>query len=930
MNVEEIIKALNEYWEGVGCKICEEYDIPVGAATLTPDTFFSCFDHKVSPIAYKQKCERPSDGVGGKNPYKIKTFNQYQVLYRFYFSIARDLYIDSLVSLGMDLKENDIQFIADDWSSPAIGASGLGWEVCVNGVEISQFTYFQIMGSQRLKDTPVEIAYGLERLAMILQGKSSILDVQWDDNNTVADKLGYNTFRPREFCEKPVYSDSTFANLKEDVLPLVEDGKFTDAYDLVVKAAHHLNVLHSHALFLEPERKRLLKLIRNASSLIAKGYCASLPALVKGAISIVQYPYIQHPSIQYNEETSEDEKHEEYDEVTLLFEVGYENIAWTECGAVENFTHMHISRMCKENGFCYKSISTKCSTRRLTVQIFGMVYSEKDGAAFGMGMQNMLNRIPFTKRMTWDYSAESFCRPIKWIFFMFGNDLIPFKYAGISSEKKSSDYKIPADRSSNVSHFEEQAGLYYHTEKRDIISRGIVYLEDIYAGAIPVGCDYIPPLDPWIMDAVVDNTIKNSIYLASHKDGPCVAIFSENKISKKALSGYEEVIKSAIKDMSIRLSEDSKLGIRKMCEMSKPMVIHKVLGTVEDKSNRLLRAVDFLDYWVHPGVLHKLDIEALKKSIKYLNADYSSSVVRAYPELVGTVGSSLYKEMVGEDDSLVQLFMLSDKSEKSIRTSVDAVLAILHCVDTLIRFFRADCKPSGWSDQYGLKCVARHVVKALDLLKSYVSIEYIIKSLWQKDEEDEYHLSDEFVVSASIKSFIYKAIEKYVNAGSLYEPIYFAQRRVTGRFIDVHDLCLRAQYVTHCQSLNPPLAQQIPPLYKRIRGLIPGDVLYKRIPDYPCHAIERDLIDVISSLKLEFEYMYVSTHSGMPMPSPDRDSYTKLYGKAEVACSKVNSFLDKFKIDCEDSEVKNGRIAMLYVFTEIMLSIMNLDDCPPF
>ena len=184
MFFQEIIKTLNEYWASQGCAILNSYDIEQGAATMAPYTFLKILEaekeNKLYNVAYTQACRRPTDGRYAQNPNRLSHYFQYQVILMPAPDNTHEIYLNSLKALGLNPLKHDIRFVEDDWESPTLGAAGLGWEIWLDGMEITQFTYFQQCGGYELKNIPLEITYGLERIAMYLQGVDNVFDIKWN------------------------------------------------------------------------------------------------------------------------------------------------------------------------------------------------------------------------------------------------------------------------------------------------------------------------------------------------------------------------------------------------------------------------------------------------------------------------------------------------------------------------------------------------------------------------------------------------------------------------------------------------------------------------------------------------------------------------------------------------------------------------------
>lgn len=277
LTFQEIIQKLTEYWAKKQCIIHQGHGVEVGAGTFNPATFLRCLGPEPYNTAYIEPSRRPSDGRYGENPNRIQLFHQFQVILKPSPPNAQKLYLDSLRSLGFDLKKHDIRFVHDDWESPTIGAWGLGWEVWCDGMEVTQFTYFQAIGSLPLKPISAELTYGLERLAMFIQNKESIYDVQWNDTLTFGDIIHRNEveWSTYHFEEASIEMwKHHFEDFEKEAKTLIAHHLPLPAYDFVIKASHAFNLLDARGAISVTERTGYIGRIRDLARLIAAEYTA--------------------------------------------------------------------------------------------------------------------------------------------------------------------------------------------------------------------------------------------------------------------------------------------------------------------------------------------------------------------------------------------------------------------------------------------------------------------------------------------------------------------------------------------------------------------------------------------------------------------------------------------------------------------------------
>lgn len=275
MTFQETISALQAFWSRQGCVIHQPYDLEVGAATFHPATFLRVLGPEPWKAAYVQPSRRPTDGRYGKNPNRLQHYYQFQVILKPSPGNIQDLYLRSLRKLGIDGRFHDIRFVEDDWESPTLGAWGLGWEVRLNGMEVTQFTYFQEVGGIELSPVPVELTYGIERLAMHLQGVDNVFDLQWNNEVTYGEvhrqteiqfsKHNFELANPKDLRDIfNLYESQCRELLKMDLsLP---------AYDYCIKTSHLFNLLDARGAVSVTERARLIARVRDLAGQCAEAY----------------------------------------------------------------------------------------------------------------------------------------------------------------------------------------------------------------------------------------------------------------------------------------------------------------------------------------------------------------------------------------------------------------------------------------------------------------------------------------------------------------------------------------------------------------------------------------------------------------------------------------------------------------------------------
>ncbi len=277
MTFQDLILSLQDYWAKQGCIIQQPYDIEKGAGTFNPATFLRALGPEPWKVAYVEPSRRPTDGRYGENPNRLQHYYQFQVLLKPSPQNIQDLYLDSLKSFGLDLNAHDIRFVEDDWESPTLGAWGLGWEVWLDGMEITQFTYFQQCGGIDLKPIPGEITYGIERIAMYLQGVDNVYDLEWTDGIKYGDvhhqtEVEFSHYNFEEADTEMLFQ--LFEMYEKECLRLAEKQLVFPAYDFVLKCSHTFNLLDARSAISVTERAGYIGRVRTMSKLCAEGYVA--------------------------------------------------------------------------------------------------------------------------------------------------------------------------------------------------------------------------------------------------------------------------------------------------------------------------------------------------------------------------------------------------------------------------------------------------------------------------------------------------------------------------------------------------------------------------------------------------------------------------------------------------------------------------------
>ncbi len=363
---------LSNFWEKQGCAISSPYDLEKGAGTSNPATFFRCLGPEPYRAAYIEPCRRPKDGRYGTNPMRMQHYFQYQVILKPSPVDIQDLYLKSLEAIGFDLTEYDIRFVHDDWEQPTLGAWGLGWEVWVDGMESSQFTYFQSMAEIPVKPVTGELTYGLERLAMHLQKKDTFADIQWNEELTYGDIYLENEKQWTTYNFEAVNPEmmlKNFEECKQEVKALVSLSLPLPAYDFVLKASHTFNLLDARGVISVSERASYIADIRELAKLVAEGYLENRKAL--------NYPLMNKwDKFAYKQEPAKPTKSYvpiDKPTTTFLLEIGSEEIPATFVMSGLASLERQLKGVLEKEGLTFGQINLYGTPRRLAIEVQDLI-----------------------------------------------------------------------------------------------------------------------------------------------------------------------------------------------------------------------------------------------------------------------------------------------------------------------------------------------------------------------------------------------------------------------------------------------------------------------------------------------------------------------------------------------------------------------------
>ncbi len=501
---QDVLLGLQEFWAKQGCIVWQPHHTEVGAGTFNPATFLKVLGPDAWKVAYVEPSIRPTDGRYGENPYRLGHYYQYQVILKPCPDNIQDLYLASLEHLGIDLSKHDVRFVEDDWESPTLGAWGLGWEVWIDGMECTQFTYFQQVGGIDLDPTSVELTYGTERLAMYLQGKDNVYDLEWVPGVTYGDVYKRSEAQWSEYnFELADISllQKSFADYERECERCLERGLTRPAYDFVLKTSHMFNLLDARGAISVTERTGYIARVRNLARKVAEGYSAELAPAGDGATAITETPPAAAEVAAADTGWISSRDQEGHD---FLLEIGVEEMPASACRAAIDLLPERVAGLFTAEGVDLTAARVKVmvSPRRIAVLVKDipgaqapreiaqrgpaveaafdaegnptkacegfarakgvtakdLVVREEGGRNFVYHVTQSESRptaklLPdlclkivrdmyFPKNMRWEERGVRFSRPIRWLVALWGETVVPFGIAGLTSGRMSQGHRV--------------------------------------------------------------------------------------------------------------------------------------------------------------------------------------------------------------------------------------------------------------------------------------------------------------------------------------------------------------------------------------------------------------------------------------------------------------------------------------------------------
>jgi len=804
LDFQSIMLTLEKFWAEKGCLVWQPYYTQVGAGTMNPATYLRVLGPEPWNVAYVEPSVRPDDGRYGENPNRLQQHYQFQVILKPDPGNPQELYLDSLRALGIDPAEHDIRFVEDNWESPALGAWGLGWEVWLDGQEITQFTYFQQAGGIVLDPNAVEITYGLERIAIALQKVRSFREIQWSADRTYGE---VNLQAEREHS-KYYFEIADVERLRQmynlfeaEAEASLKEGLVLPAHDYVLKCSHTFNILDTRGAVGVTERQALFSRMRDLARRVAEAYVAQREELgfPWGKVDSATVN-AQHPAIPVELDLKSAPNKPE----TFLLEIGTEELPAADLQSALAQLSERMPSLLADLRLEHGNISVTGTPRRLTVLVEKLSPRQPDktsiikgppadrsfdadgkptpaasGFARGKGLKpedlkimeidggryaaaevhetgksagevlmnalaDLVAGIKFDKVMRWNESQVGFSRPLRWLLAMFGSQVIPFRYAGMTASNKTRGLRFSAAEEAEV----KSAGDYLDLLKSqgiviDPASRRSTIAQQVSKLAVSVGGK--SEVDESLLDEV-NNLVERPTALLGKFDPeslklPAAVLISVMKKHQRyfpvikpdgellpyfiavrngddqsidvVTDGNEQVIRARFADAAFFINEDIRYKLEDFVPQLSTLIFQFKLGSMLDRTNRIEKLVG--------GLKDKLSLSAAEEKIALraahlCKADLATHMVVEMTSLQGVMGG-YYARLSGEDEAvakaIVEHYLPKSTGDVSPSEKTGLAVSLADRLDMLSGLFAAGLAPTGTKDPYAQRRAALGLVQSL-------------------------------------------------------------------------------------------------------------------------------------------------------------------------------------------------------------------------
>lgn len=798
---QEVIMRLERFWAQQGCIIWQPYNVQVGAGTMNPATVLRVLGPEPWRVAYVEPSVRPADGRYAENPNRWQQFYQYQVILKPDPGNPQELYLQSLEAIGVDIARHDVRFVEDNWASPALGAWGLGWEVWCDGQEISQYTYMQQSGGYPCDPVSVELTYGLERIMLFLQGVPTFLDIAWDDAITYGDLLH------RQEVELCTYNfevadvaglSTLFGIYEKEAHTCFDRGLVIPAHDYVLKCSHTFNVLDARGAIGVTERAAYFARMRELFHRVAEVYVAQREAA--GYPLVGKHGLWAAPAVPPVPDTAEPPQAEPRD---FLLEIGSEELPHADLRSALAQLRERVPAMLAEARLTHGDVEVNGTPRRCAVLVrdlaprqadqervvkgppaqaafdregrptraaegFAKRYGlaavdlevrDVDGGRYVVAavrdegrpaiavlaemLPRLIGSITFGQSMRWNASQVTYSRPLRWYVALYGDQVVPFEYAGVVSGRVTRGFRAPGQESLTV----EDAAAY-----RDVMAKaGIVLSEQerlrtireraaslaaTVGGTIAADDDLLAEVANLVeapnpilgrfseeylalpREVLITVMRKHQRYFAIEDSGrllPCfIAVRNGGSDGEELVRhGNEAVLRARFADAAFFYKQDLSRPLESFLPRLGTLTFQVQLGSMLDKTRRLERLAPLLAPYV--GLTAEEDV-LLRRAARLCKADLATQMVVEFTSLQGVIGG-IYAGSQHEDARVAaairEHYLPRFSGDASPSGRIGLALGLADRLDSVVGLLAVGLEPTGSADPYALRRAAAGIVQSL-------------------------------------------------------------------------------------------------------------------------------------------------------------------------------------------------------------------------
>ncbi len=800
LDFQSIIMKLQDFWAERDCLIWQPYYSQVGAGTMNPATFLRVLGPEPWNVAYVEPSIRPDDGRYGDNPYRLQQFYQFQVILKPDPGNPQEIYLQSLQALGIDPEKHDIRFVEDNWQQPAIGAWGLGWEVWLDGQEITQFTYFQQCGGQDLDPVSVEITYGLERIAMTLQGARHFKDIRWGNKRTYGDVnlMGEREHSTYYFDVADVKSVRQMYELYEkEAERAIKAGLVLPAHDYVLKTSHAFNILDTRGAVSVTERQGIFKRTRELARQVAAAYVEQRKS--------AEFPWLKGSESKEDVPLTDLNVEITSNKAPFVLEIGTEELPPSDLADALSQLEASVPSLMDELRLAYDEIKILGTPRRLVVSIVGLaarqpdqfldvkgppaerafdedgnptraaegfaqskgidvgdlVVEEVDGGKYVVAhvkeegqsaaqvlreaLPDLISGIRFNKSMRWNESGVAFSRPVRWLFALHGESVIPFKFAGYTSGRTTRGLRFEKPEVMDVQnpkeYFEKisSQGIILDPEARkaEILSQADRLAAEV-GGHVQKDADlqeevthlvefptafrgkfdesYLEVLPSEVLISVMKK--HQRYFVVEDNRGQLMPYFigvrnGDEKHLETVIDGNEQVILARFDDAAFFVQKDLQQPLENFVDELDTLTFEFKLGSFLDKTQRITTLGKSLGERIK---LSEVEMQITQRAAELCKADLATNMVVEMTSLQGVMGR-YYALHNGEEpevaDAIFEHYLPRSADDKSPETKPGLVVGLADRLDSLMGLFAVGLAPTGTKDPFAQRRAALGICQNL-------------------------------------------------------------------------------------------------------------------------------------------------------------------------------------------------------------------------